>query len=100
MKKSVAARGMAFLMAFMMVLALMPPVTGRAEMRDTSRNVCIISKSVPKGKSGRRMNLTFVVENFYDDGITWEDVEVGIVNNGTILQALILVMPSMYFLLK
>ena len=81
MKKSVAARGMAFLMAFMMVLALVSPVTGRAEMRDTSENHCIISKSVPKGKSGRRMNLTFVVKNFYD--IKWEDVEVGIVNNGT-----------------
>ncbi|MCI8663501.1 MAG: hypothetical protein HFG69_09725 [Hungatella sp.] len=82
MKKSVAARGMAFLMAFMMVLALVPPVTGRAEMVNTSENSCIISKSVPKGKSGRRMNLTFVVRNF-DEGRTWKDVEVGIVNNGT-----------------
>ncbi len=82
MKKSVAARGMAFLMAFMMVFALVPPVTGRAEMVNTSENSCIISKNVPKGKSGRRMNLTFVVRNF-DEGRTWKDVEVGIVNNGT-----------------
>lgn len=81
MKKSVAARGMAFLMAFAIMMVGMKPIATRAAMVDTSDNRFVISKSVPKGKTGRRMNLTFIVKN--DDTIDWKDVRVGIVNNGT-----------------
>lgn len=81
MKKSAVVRSLAFLMAFAMVMAVLSPAVAKAAMVDTSENRFVISKSVPKGKSGRRMNLTFIVKN--DDTVDWKDVRVGIVNNGT-----------------
>lgn len=81
MKKSAVVRSLAFLMAFAMMMAVLSPAAAKAAMVDTSENRFVISKSVPKGKSGRRMNLTFIVKN--DDTVDWKDVRVGIVNNGT-----------------
>lgn len=81
MKKSAVVRSLAFLMAFAMMMAVLSPAAAKAAMVDTSESRFVISKSVPKGKSGRRMNLTFIVKN--DDTVDWKDVRVGIVNNGT-----------------
>lgn len=81
MKKSAVVRSLVFLMAFAMMMAVLSPAAAKAAMVDTSESRFVISKSVPKGKSGRRMNLTFIVKN--DDTVDWKDVRVGIVNNGT-----------------
>ncbi|MCI8887022.1 MAG: hypothetical protein HFG70_02960 [Hungatella sp.] len=81
MKKTIIVRGLAFLMAFFLTAVWMPPVTAKAALIDTSDNEVVISKSVPKGKTGKKMNVTFSVYN--DSGQDWEDVEVRIFNNGS-----------------
>lgn len=81
MKKSAVIRSLAFWLTLAMMMAAMGPAATKAAMVDTSESRFVISKSVPKGKSGRRMNLTFIVKN--DDTVDWKDVRVGIVNNGT-----------------
>ncbi len=79
MKKSfcgrrLAARALALLMAVAAVTAVVP-VKALAEMVDTGNNQVVITPAVPRGKTGRRMNVTFTLKN--DSGETWEDVEVG-----------------------
>lgn len=81
MKNGRITRGLVLLMACVMFVAGMPPVTGRAELIDTSDNDVIISQTVPKGKTGKRMNVTFTVKN--DSGEDWEDVRVAIYNSGS-----------------
>lgn len=74
MKKSIFARAAAVLAA-VAALAGAVPMRAAAEMVDTGSNQVVITPSVPRGKTGRRMNVTFTLKN--DTGETWEDVEVG-----------------------
>lgn len=79
MKKSffagrLAVRGLALLLAVLTVAGAVP-VTAWAEMVDTGNNTVVTTPNVPRGKTGRRMNVTFTLVN--DSGETWEDVEVG-----------------------
>ena len=76
----IVTKGLAFVMALAVILGAVP-VKAMAELIDTSDNSVIISKSVPQGKTGKRMNVTFSVRN--DSGEDWEDVEVSIYNSGS-----------------
>ena len=80
MKKNMFTRILAFLITGVLAFSVLPPVAARAELVDTSDNEVIVSKSVPKGKTGKRMNVTFTIKN--DSGEKWEDVEARIYNNG------------------
>lgn len=78
MKKGIVTRGlMLFMAAIIMMVSI--PVTVRAELANNSDNSIVISKTIPRGKTGRRMTITFTIVN--DSGSDWEDVEVGILNN-------------------
>lgn len=74
MRESIFARAAAVFM-IAAVLAGAVPVRAAAEMVDTGSNQVVITPTVPRGKTGRRMNVTFTLKN--DTGDTWEDVEVG-----------------------
>ena len=83
MKKNMFTRILAFLITGVLAFSVLPPVAARAELVDTSDNEVIVSKSVPKGKTGKRMNVTFTIKN--DSGEKWEDVEARIYNNGAFI---------------
>lgn len=77
MKRGFLAKGAAFFAACMAAAALFAaaPVTAMANLVNTGANHVVVTPSVPRGKTGQRMSVTFTLEN--QDGETWEDVEVG-----------------------
>ena len=81
MKRKIITRGLAFLMAFAVLFGALPPVLARAELIDISDNEIIISKTVPKGKTGKRMTVNFTVRNNTEED--WQDVEVNIYNGSS-----------------
>ena len=81
MKRKIITRGLAFLMAFAVLFGALPPVLARAELIDISDNEIIISKTVPKGKTGKRMTVNFTVRNNTEED--WHDVEVNIYNGSS-----------------
>lgn len=81
MKRRIVAKLLACCLMAAAVSILTPPAPSLGALVDTSQNASIISKNVPKGKTGKRMNVTFAVKNC-DEGREWKDVEVGIANNG------------------
>ena len=56
------------------------PITAQAALINTTDNEVVISQSVPKGKIGRSMNVTFYIVN--NSGVDWEDVEARIFDAG------------------
>ncbi|MCI8536604.1 MAG: hypothetical protein HFG68_13775 [Hungatella sp.] len=78
MKKGIITRGFMLFMAVIMVMISIP-VTAKAELTNNSENSIVISKTIPRGKTGKRMTISFNIVN--DSGSDWEDVEVGILNN-------------------
>ncbi len=81
MKKMMIIRGLAFLMAFAVISVALPPVSARAELIDTSNNEIVISKTIPKGKTGKRMTVSFILQNNTEED--WQDVEVNIYNSSS-----------------
>ena len=80
MKRSMMARGRAFFLAVVtavtaIIMAGAAPVTVLAELVNNGDNHVVITPNVPRGRTGKRMSVTFNLEN--NDGETWEDVEVG-----------------------
>ena len=62
MRESIFARAAAVFM-IAAVLAGAVPVRAAAEMVDTGSNQVVITPTVPRGKTGRRMNVTFTLKN-------------------------------------
>lgn len=85
MKRKIITRGLAFLMAFAVLFGALPPVLARAELIDISDNEIIISKTVPKGKTGKRMTVNFTVRNNTEED--WQDVEVNIYNGSSYISS-------------
>jgi len=78
MKSSFIARGAALFLAAAAVMAAMAaavPMTVWADLVNTGDNHVVVTPNVPRGKTGKRMSVTFTLEN--NDGEAWEDVEVG-----------------------
>ncbi len=77
MRKNFFARGAAFLLAAAAALsmAVAAPAPAWAELVNNGDNHVVVTPNVPRGRTGKKMSVTFTLEN--NDGETWEDVEVG-----------------------
>ncbi len=77
MRKNFFARGAAFLLAAAAALTMTvaAPAPAWADLVNNGDNHVVVTPNVPRGRTGRKMNVTFTLEN--NDGETWEDVEVG-----------------------
>lgn len=59
-----------------LLLAGSIPIQGLAALENTANNTTVVTSSVPKGKIGKSMTITFTIKN--DTGSDWEDITVGI----------------------
>lgn len=77
MRKNFFARGAVFLLAAAAALTMTvaAPAPAWADLVNNGDNHVVVTPNVPRGRTGRKMNVTFTLEN--NDGETWEDVEVG-----------------------
>lgn len=68
-------RGVALLLAALLMVGAMP-LYAMAALEDTANNRTVISSSIPKGKIGKSMTVSFTVKNHTEND--WEDISVGI----------------------
>ena len=91
--KKLWKQGLTMAMAAMMATAVpvsgltgtMGPMTAMA-FPNKNNSEDVITKSIPKGKIGRSMNVNFVIKN--NSGGDWEDVYVGIEDADDIIEDL------------
>lgn len=82
MNKKACEKGLRLLAAALVTAVITvtaAPVTAVASLVNTGDNEVVVTPTVPRGKTGKRMNITFTLKN--ETGVDWEDVEVAIYND-------------------